>query len=694
MSDRIAEINFCCPECAQNLSVDAAAKGLQIECPTCHRALVIPRESDPAPEITEGQPSASAGARQTPDTEFDRKLTATLDKVAQLRAEKEGALTEVTRLRAESRTMASEFRRLRADALRLQTELAAAREELSHEQQARAALMPHAEALAASCTQLGAAEKELAEQLDQVAARKTARIPSLVPAPPAPPAAAQPAPKTGTLRQKTKHGLLWAGGEAGARFLLQFGVLSIMARLLTPKDYGDAGAAMVVVGISTMFSQLGVGPALVQRPDLKPAHHTAAFHCSVLLGVLVGVLVWLGAPLFAALFRIGELTDLLRGLSVIFPIAGLAVVSESCLQRAMRFDVLARVEVIASAVGLCAIGIPLAWAGHGAWALVWAQIGQTLVKSLLVMASHPCRPGWTWQKSALHDLLHFGSGLTLSRLANYVGTNGDNFVVGRWLGAEALGVYSRAYQLMTAPAALMGNVLDKVLFPAMAKVQDSDARLAQVYTRGTSLLALVMLPASAMIYLLAPEMVAILLGPKWGEVSFPLQIFSVVLLFRTSMKLSVSVVRAKGEVYQLALSQVYYGVAVVGLAAAGLPWGIRGVCGGVLLAITICFVIMSAMSLRMIRMRWRDFLAAHVPALRLTTVVAGTGWLACTGLREQGLSPVALLTVASLLMLLPALLLAAALPRFFLGAEGEPWRDKVVGMVKRRCGSPALPSHT
>ncbi|MCE9611991.1 MAG: oligosaccharide flippase family protein [Chthoniobacter sp.] len=614
-------------------------------------------------------------------------MTSTLDKVAQLRVEREGALAEVNCLRTESRAMASEFRRLRAEALRFQTELAEAREELSNERKARTALMQHADALDASCIQLGVVEKELAEHLDHLSSRKAQPEPQPLPSP------SKPVPKAKTLRQKTKHGLLWAGGEAGARFLLQFGVLSIMARLLTPKDYGDAGAAMVVVGISTMFSQLGVGPALVQRTDLKPAHHTAAFHCSVLLGVLVGLAVWLGAPLFAALFRINELADLLRGLSVIFPIAGLAVVSESCLQRAMRFDVLARIEVISSAVGLCAVGIPLAWTGHGAWALVWAQIGQTIVKSVLVICYHPSRPGWRWENGALHELLHFGSGLTLSRLANYVGTNGDNFVVGRWLGAEALGVYSRAYQLMTAPAALMGNVLDKVLFPAMAKVQDSDTRLAQVYTQGTSLLALVMLPASAMIYLLAPEMVAILLGPKWGEVSFPLQIFSVVLLFRTSMKLSSSVVRAKGQVYQLALSQVYYGVAVVGLAAAGLPWGIPGVCAGVLVAITICFLIMSAMSLRMIHMRWRDFLAAHLPALRLTSVVGGLGWLATSSLRGQGLSPVIVLVAVSLLMLLPTLLLAAALPRFFLGAEGEPWRDKVFNLIKRRGGSAIQPSH-
>lgn len=505
---------------------------------------------------------------------------------------------------------------------------------------------------------------------------------------------AQPPPKTGpTLRQKTRHGLLWAGGEAGSRALLQFGVLAVMARLLTPKDYGDAGAAMVVVGISAMFSQLGVGPALVQRPEIKAPHLTAAFHASVLLGVLVGGLVWLGAPVFSALFRIGELTPLLRVLAVVFPIAGFAVVAESCLQRAMRFDLLARAEVLSSAVAFCAVGIPLAWTGHGAWALVWTQVGQTVAKSFLVLCYRPFLPGWRWEKSALHELLHFGSGLTLARLANYIATNGDNFVVGRWLGAEALGVYSRAYQLMVAPAALMGNVLDKVLFPAMAKVQGNDAQLARVYTQGSTLLALVMLPASAMICLLAPELVALLLGPKWDAVIFPLQVFSTGLLFRTSMKLSVSLVRAKGRVFLLAQSQVWYGVAVLGLAAAGLPWGIRGVCTGVLLGITICFVIMAAISLRLVGLRGRDFLAAHVPALRLTAVVALAGWLVCAGLRGHGLTPLALLPAASLLMLLPALLLAAAWPRFFLGAEGEPWRHKAFRLLRRRCGFSVQPIH-
>ena len=483
-----------------------------------------------------------------------------------------------------------------------------------------------------------------------------------------------PAP---TLRDRTRRGLIWASAEAGARAVLQIIVLAVLARLLSPQDYGVVGAAMIVVGISTIFSQLGVGPAVVQRAELKRDHLDAAFCVSVILGVLTAGALWLLAPALAAFFRIPALVSALHGLAVVFPVAGFGVVSESLLQRDLRFDLLARAEVVSYGVGYGLVGIVLAWCGWGFWSLVCAQSVQMIVRTDFLFHYHAWRPRMQCRRGAVGDLFHFSSGLTVARLANYLATNGDNLVVGRYLGAEALGVYGRAYALMSQPANLIGNVLEKVLFPAMAKVQESNDQLARVYRSGVGLLATAMLPASAAIYLLAPEAVELLLGPKWRAVGFPLQIFAAGLLFRTSMKMSNSLIRAKGAVYQMAWCQIVYAAAIVGFAWACRDYGIEGVCVGVLIAIFLCFVLAAAISLRLIRVKWSEYIGEHLPGLILGAAVYGAGWLPCSLLRAQH-APAALVFTASLASM--ALLgggLAFLFPATFLGPEGARFADRL-----------------
>jgi O-antigen/teichoic acid export membrane protein/peptidoglycan/LPS O-acetylase OafA/YrhL len=476
--------------------------------------------------------------------------------------------------------------------------------------------------------------------------------------------------KPPTLREKTKRGLLWASAEAVARTLLQTVVLVVLSRLLTPDDYGVVGAALIIVGISSIFSQLGVGPAIVQRSDLEPRHLDAAFALSVVFGLLTAAIIYASAGAFALFFKMDALAPALRALAIIFPITSLGVVSESLLQRDLRFDLLARAEVVSYFIGYGGVAIALAWFGWGTWSLVAGQVAQMIVRTAMLFGFHEWRPRLACERGAMRDLRRFSSGMTVARLANYVATNGDNVIVGRYLGASALGVYGRAYQLMSQPANLVGNVLEKVLFPAMAKVQDRDDRLAAVYRQGVRLLATVMLPGSAMIYLLAPELVQVLLGSKWAGVIFPLQIFSVALLFRTSMKMSNSLIRAKGAICQMVWCQIVYAAATVGFAYAGRSWGIEGVCVGVLGSILLCFLIGASMSLRLVKLTWLEFLADHLPGLLLTAVVSAAGWLGSSALRSRQAPPLLVLAGTLAAMLAIALVGAVAFPKLFLGPEG------------------------
>src|SRR5437867_9592077 len=214
------------------------------------------------------------------------------------------------------------------------------------------------------------------------------------------------------LTRQTLGGLVWIGGGkvvyAGLRLL----VLAIMARLLSPADFGIVGAALVVVGFSAIFSQLGLAPAIVQRPVLERRHLEAAFSASVLFGLLLGVLLWVSAPLAARFFHIPGVEPVLRVLAWMFPLDGLSAIAESQVQRELRFRWLATMEVLTFVLGYGVVGVVLALLGAGVWALVAAQMAQTALYTVILIVSRPPALRLLPDSAAFGELMYYGGGFT------------------------------------------------------------------------------------------------------------------------------------------------------------------------------------------------------------------------------------------------------------------------------------------
>ncbi|HJQ65320.1 MAG TPA: lipopolysaccharide biosynthesis protein, partial [Gemmatimonadales bacterium] len=447
------------------------------------------------------------------------------------------------------------------------------------------------------------------------------------------------------LTQRTLSGMLWMGYGKAAFAILQLIVLAVLARLVSPLDFGVVSAALVVIGFSSIVSQLGLGPAIVQRRTLEPRHLTTAFVTSILLGLALGTIVWTGAPLAAQFMHLDGLTPVLRALAWVFPLNGLGTVSSGLLSRELRFSWLANLDVLSYGIGYGAVGITTALFGWGVWALVAGQLGQALIRNGILLAKHPPPLPLSMERSALHDLLYFGGGFTIAKLANYAAVTGDSVVSGRFLGATALGYYGRAYSLMSAPAYAFGAVLDVVLFPAMAKVQDDPPRLAAAYRRGVALIAIVVLAPSATIILLAPEVVHVLLGARWSAVVMPFQILGIGMLFRTSYKMSDSIARSTGAVYRRAWRQILYAGLVVLGAWIGQHWGVTGVAWGALAALTVNFLLMAELSLDVARITWGEFWTAHRPAVLLTVCSFPVVWGAALLTRQIDLPAMVVILV-------------------------------------------------
>jgi teichuronic acid exporter len=473
-----------------------------------------------------------------------------------------------------------------------------------------------------------------------------------------------------SLTNRTISGMLWNMSGAAVQAALQLAIVSVLARLLVPQDFGLVGAAVVVIEFCQIFTQIGVGPAIVQRSDLRKEHVCAGFTLSMLIGVVFGGLLYLAAPGLARFFRMENLSAVIRALAWGYPLAGPTVVAEALLLRRMQFPRLVAVEVVSYALSYGAVGITLAALGWGIWALVAAYLFQVGLKVVGFLLVGSLQMGFSLDRQALRHLLTYGAGFSLARIANCAALRADQLVVGRWLGAEALGIYGRAYCFVGMPANLFGTVVDRAIFPAMAMVQNDRQRLTEAYARAVGLVAMTTIPLSAVLFALAPEIVHILLGPHWDAVVTPFRILVAVLVFRTSYKMSDSLARATGAVYRRAWRQWLYAGAVFLGAWLGHFWGTPGVAVGVAAGIVLNFVLMLQLSLKLTDVSWLALALVHLRHALVAVVLGTVAWTCAHLVRVVGISPYLSFVSAGLATMAALLLLVSCRPGTF-GDEGS-----------------------
>lgn len=472
------------------------------------------------------------------------------------------------------------------------------------------------------------------------------------------------------LTQRALGGMLWTFSGTGIQAVVQLLVLMALGRLLTPADFGLMGAAAVVVALSQIVSQVGVGPAVVQRKELNRTHVRVAFTISGALGFVLGAAVWLSAPALAAFYRIPAVEPVLRGVAFLFPIDGLNTVGESLLTRQLRFRLFVALDVGSYILGYACVGVLLAWQGYGVWALVAANLAQVTLRTVAMYLAtrHAVRPSLDLRAS--RDLLSFGFGHSLAQVGTVLSQQGDNLVVGRWLGPAALGLYGRAYSLMVMPATVFGRIVNRVLFPVMSQVQDERDRLAGGYERALAIVALLALPVSAFLWMVAPEFIPALLGPAWTSAVLPFRLFTISLLFRMSSKISDACTKAAGAVYSRALLQGTYAALVLLGAIIGQQWGVGGVAVAVSVAMCINWLTMAELSRRVTGLSWSRFMRAQAPGALFAALIGGTVALPVEAARALHLGKVPILVVAGLTAAAVTFLASRVRTELFFGPHG------------------------
>jgi PST family polysaccharide transporter len=460
------------------------------------------------------------------------------------------------------------------------------------------------------------------------------------------------------LSRRTLRGALWLFSSAVTFSVLKILVISVLARLLSPKDFGLVAAATAATGFAEIFSQMGVGPSLVQLPALTRECVRTGFTLSILFGFAVGSVVWFSAPLIADFYRLPELTFVIRFLAINFPLRGMSVVSESLLKRDLRFQAIAIADILAFLIGYSLGSVILAITGFGYWALVLGILLHTVLRFmfLTIMKNHSWRP--SLDRASLPKLLKTGMGFTTSTFFNYFALNGDYLVVGRWLGPQPLGLYSRSYNLMVQSVALFGNVITGALFPAMSSIQEERDRLRQAYFRAISFVSLVALPCSAMVFILAPEIIITILGSAWMDAILPFRILALGMYFRVAYKVNATLLQSVGAVYIHARREGLYAFLVISGSLIGQKWGIAGVATAVLVALASHFLTISWAALRHLSVAPWQFLALQFHGLCIALLTGLLTWGISSALNHSNLPiAVVLLTTITILLVVTSILL-------------------------------------
>lgn len=380
------------------------------------------------------------------------------------------------------------------------------------------------------------------------------------------------------LGNRVVGGLRWKLLSQVAGQLSRTVVGIILAHLLTPSQFGLAAMALVFTGLTTIFTDLSLGAALVQRPRITEEDRSTVFWTSLTAGCIVTA-IWVGlSPLVARFFSNAAVEPLFAATAASALLYGFASTQIALLTRELNFRSLELREIGATLIG--GVGaVALAVAGAGAWAIVGQNLFVAGASAVLVWRLSTWRPRLIYSGESLRTLGAFGVKTLGAKLLSYANLNADNLLVGRFLGSVPLGVYAIAYNVMFLPATRIAEPLQQVLFPAFARLQDDHAALRRAWIRGMQLVAAVNAPAFLGMVVVAPDFVPVVLGSKWTPAVPVLQLLCLAGVAQSVQTLNWSVLQAVGDSGRLLRFMIFSTVLTVGAFVAGLQWGVVGVAG-------------------------------------------------------------------------------------------------------------------
>ena len=409
--------------------------------------------------------------------------------------------------------------------------------------------------------------------------------------------------------------------------MLQLAATVILARVLTPKEYGLLGMVLVFTGFASSIVDMGLGASIIQRSAVSVRHLNSVFWLNVATGMALTAVFALAAPLVARFYDEPQLRLLTAAIAMNFFLGSLNVVQSALLDKALDFRSKFWIETVSTlASGIVALA--LAFTGAGVWSLVGQSLTLTAVRVLMMWRQSSWRPAMSFDVSAIRELLHFSGHLMGFGALIYWTMNVDKLVIGRWIGSSALGIYSLADKLMRLPLVNISDVTTSVMFPALCAIQDEMDAVKRAYLRGSRMIALLTFPMMIALGVLAEPAVLVVYGSKWRESIVILQLLCFAGMALATFNTAGWIFLSQGRTDILFRLGIYSTVVRAVGVLIGAHWGLMGVAWAYVVGSYgfICYPTWSGAG-RLVNLRFRTLLRNVAGPLACAAAMGVLLWL-------------------------------------------------------------------
>ncbi len=377
------------------------------------------------------------------------------------------------------------------------------------------------------------------------------------------------------LAKRSARGGAFTAIAQAAKVVVELGATLLLARLLTPSDFGVVGMVIVVTGFITLFRDLGLSMATVQRETISQDEVSTLFWINAGIGLALTVLTALAAPVFALVYDVSAVRNIAWGVSIGFFLGSLGVQHQALLQRQLFLGRLSFIELV-SIVGSFGLAMFGAWRGWGYYALVVRVVAAPLLLSLGAWLACSWRPSLP-KRTDVRELLRFGGNLTGFSLVNYFARNLDDFLIGKYFGPRDLGIYQKGYELLMVPIRQLNAPVSSLAVPMLSRLVDQPERYKRTYLRLLEKILLITMPAAGWLMATSDWVVRVVLGSQW-DATAPIVMWLALSLFSQPVGNSTGwlFITQNRTNDMLRWGWIGASTAVVSFLI-GLPWGALGV---------------------------------------------------------------------------------------------------------------------
>lgn len=381
----------------------------------------------------------------------------------------------------------------------------------------------------------------------------------------------------GEIKKQTLSGVKWTAIERFSIQGVQFLLGIIIARLLTPADYGLVALLGIFLTISQSIIDCGISNALIRKPDLSEEDYSTSFYFNIGMSALCALALFLGSPWIADFFNQPLLSPIAKVYSLNLIIGAFGMVQGAKLTINLNFKSIARINFIA-ALGSGVTCLILAFFGWGVWALVLQAIMANVIKNILLWSVTKWYPKLIFSKKSFKNLFDFGSKITASSLLHSLYCEMTGIVIGKFYTPAALGNYSRGITLAGMPMGIVTGISGKVTFPIFSKIQNDNERLINAYRNYVSLVMLLSCFGVILLAALAKPVILLLLSEKWSGAIIFLQIYAFAVIFDPIAQLNLNLLQIKGRADLFFKLEIIKKGIAIGVLFAAIPFGVLAIC--------------------------------------------------------------------------------------------------------------------